>query len=118
MAALFKNRASNAPDQVLVAATFLLVIFGLVMLASASSDLGKLKFGDSYFYLKHQLIYGLSIGLIGFWAASKFYYRYYENFAVIGFLLSLMALILIFTPLGLSSGGATRWLDLGPFSFQ
>jgi len=88
------------------------------MLASASSDLGQLRFGDSYFYLKHQLLYGLSVGLIGFFLASKFYYRNYQNIAVILFILSILMLTLIFTPLGITRGGATRWLGIGPVQFQ
>ncbi len=88
------------------------------MLTSASSDLGQAKFSESYFYLRHQLIYGLTVGLIGFWLASKFYYRYYQNFAIPLLIASLVFLILIYTPLGVTSGGATRWLDLGPFTFQ
>ena len=68
-------RRGNAPDYVLITITFLLVIFGLVMLASASSDLAKRKFDNSYFYLKHQILYGASLGIAGFWLTSKIYYK-------------------------------------------
>lgn len=112
------NSHSRTPDYVIVLSTFFLVIFGLIMLTSASSDLGQEKFGDSYFYLKHQLAYGLSLGLIGFFAASNLYYRHYQKFAVLLLIVSIVSLILVFTPLGLTSGGATRWLQLGPASFQ
>ena len=109
---------SHAPDYVIIVSSFLLVIIGLAVLTSASSDLGQLKFNESYFYLKHQLIYGLSIGLIGFLIAAKFYYRNYENLAVILLIISLVLLVLIFTPLGFTAGGATRWLQFGPVVFQ
>lgn len=112
------SRKTHSPDYVIILSTFFLVIFGLVILASASSDLGKLKFGDSYFYLKHQLFYGLSLGIIGFMAASKFYYRRYQNLTIILLLISIALLALIFTSLGVTSGGATRWLKLGPLVFQ
>lgn len=109
---------NNSPDYVVIASAFILVIIGLAVLASASSDLGQLKFNDSYFYLKHQILYGLSFGLVGFWAASRFYYRNYERLAVIFLVISLILLSLIFTPLGSTVGGATRWLKIGPIIFQ
>lgn len=108
----------KSPDYVVILSTFFLVIFGLVMLTSASSDLGQAKFGDSYFYLKHQLLYGLSIGIVGFVLASKFYYRHYQKLATVFLVISITLLILVFTPLGVASGGATRWINLGPLSFQ
>ena len=113
-----KYRNGHAPDYVLILGTFFLVIFGLIMLASASSDLGQAKFGESYFYIKHQIIYGLTLGIIGFIFASKFYYRHFQNLTVILLLTSLVLLILIFTPLGFISGGAARWLKIGPIIFQ
>lgn len=109
---------AHAPDYVIVVCTFLLVVIGLAMLTSASSDRGQLRFQDSYFYLKHQIVYGLSLGILLFAAASKFYYRNLERFAAPLLVLNFLLLILIFTPLGLTSGGATRWLNLGPISFQ
>ena len=108
----------HQPDYVLIFTTFALVLFGLVILASASSDIGQIKFNDSYFYLKHQLFYGLGVGILGFWLASKIYYRNYQNWAAILFFISLALLALIFTNLGISSGGARRWIMLGPLSFQ
>ena len=114
----FGSRSGHAPDYLIIFCTFILVIFGLIILTSASSDLGQLKFGDSYFYLKHQVFYGLFIGIIGYWFFSNFYYKYLANFSVPALMLNLVLLLLIFTPLGLTLGGATRWLTLGPLTFQ
>lgn len=113
-----ENLRQHQPDYTLIFTTFILVIIGLVMLTSASSDLGQVKFGDSYYYIKHQLLYGLSLGLVGFLVASKFYYRNYQTLAPILFFGSLILLILIFTPLGIHSGGSIRWISLGPITFQ
>ena len=109
---------AHAPDYVIVVCTFLLVVIGLAMLTSASSDRGQLRFQDSYFYLKHQILYGLSLGIILFIGASKFYYRNLQPFATLLLILSFVLLIMVFTPMGITSGGATRWLNLGPLSFQ
>lgn len=120
MSKLFSSNSlrAHAPDYVMVVCTFLLVIIGLAMLTSASSDRGQLRFEDSYFYLKHQVLYGLSLGIILFAAASKFYYRNLQSFATPLLIFTFVLLILVFTPLGIKSGGATRWLNIGPVPFQ
>ncbi|MBI4991885.1 MAG: cell division protein FtsW [Candidatus Harrisonbacteria bacterium] len=112
------SRNGHAPDYVIPICTFFLVIFGLIMLASASSDLGQAKFGYSYFYLKHQIIFGLSLGIAGIWFGSKFYYKHYQGVAPFLLLISIAMLLLVFTKLGVTSGGAARWLNLGPLTFQ
>lgn len=108
----------NKPDYIVLLSTAILVIFGLIVLSSASSDLGKIKFGNSYYYLKHQIFNGLILGTIGFIFCSKFYYQHYKKISVIILAAAVFGLILIFTPLGISAGGAVRWLKIGPLTFQ
>jgi len=105
-------------DYFFILLVFLLVAFGLVMLTSASSDLGKLKFDDSYFYVKHQMLYGLLPGLLGFFIAANVYYRRWEKLSLILLISTLVLLLLVFTSMGVSFGGAKRWLAFGSFSFQ
>ncbi len=112
------SKSGHRSDFFLLALVFLLVMFGLVMLASASSEIGKIKFNDSYYFLKHQLINGFLVGLVGFFLAWKLSYQYLKKFALVIFLASLALLALVFTPLGVSAGGATRWLSIGPVVFQ
>ena len=113
------TRRGHSPDYVIISCTFLLVIFGLVMLSSASSNLGQIRFGDSYFYLKHQILYGLGLGLFLFWLTSKvIYYKYYQGLSVVGLMATFGLLLLVYTPLGVTLGGATRWLAIGPVLFQ
>ncbi len=111
-------KPKTAPDYVFMIIIGALVIIGLVMLASASSDLAKEKFGDSYFYLKHQLTYGLSFGILGFVITSFLYYQRFRKAALILLALNIAAMILTLTPLGVSIKGASRWLEIGGFSFQ
>ena len=112
------RRRRRRSDLIVVFCMIFLVVVGLVMLASASSNLGKIRFDDTYHYLKHQLMFGVTFGLIGFFLASKIYYRFYEKIAVILILVGLGLLLLVYTPFGLQTGGAERWLQLGPVSFQ
>ncbi len=114
----FKAFGGKAPDYVFIVCALLLTVFGLVMLSSASSDLGKIKFDDTYYYLKHQIIYGLGLGAIGFLFAFFIDYRFWQKIAAPLLILNLFLLVLVFTPLGFSHANANRWLDLGFMSVQ
>jgi cell division protein FtsW len=116
-----KNRrrtSAGAPDYFLMAAFCILLVFGLAMLSSASSSLGKQLFNNSYYYLEHQLEFGLTIGLAGFLVGYFVPYYKFKNVALILLLISMAALVLVFTPFGTAASGSTRWLRLGPLSFQ
>ena len=106
-------------DYPILITVFLLTVFGLMMLASASSDLGKTKFDNSYYYLQHQIYYGLSLGLAGFFTGLYLPARWYKKFSTFALLLSVLSLIIVFTPLGSSAGtAAERWISIGPITFQ
>lgn len=108
----------RAPDYFFLAVVVALLIFGFAMLASASSDLGKTLFNNSYYYLEHQAFYGLSLGVIGFVIGYFVPYQKIKKAAFPLLLVSVACLALVFTRFGASASGATRWLRLGPVSFQ
>lgn len=105
-------------DYVIALAVGLLIIIGFAALASASSDLGKVENDDPYYYIKHQFLYGFSFGIAGFIAALYIDYRKYKKIAPILFFIGIGGLILTFTPLAIRAGGASRWIDIGPITFQ
>ncbi len=111
--------SSGKPDYFFITTLSLIVIIGLVFLTSASVSVGFQRFGDTYYYLKHQVLAGLLPGLLLFIFFSRFDYHKLKKFALWFFIISLILLGLIFVPgLGLNLGGARRWLALGPFVFQ
>lgn len=114
----FSSRGAHHPDYFFLAAVFLLTALGLAILASASSELGKANYNDSYYYLKHQLISGLLFGLIGFAFTYFFSYKLYRHMALPLLLGNMALLAMVFTPFGHASGGSTRWLTFGPITFQ
>lgn len=88
------------------------------MLASASSDLGKTLFNNSYYYLEHQIEFGLTLGALGF---AVGYFIPYQKFKKIAFpllIISIACLALVFTKFGSTINETNRWLRLGPLSFQ
>jgi cell division protein FtsW len=113
-----RRTSAGTPDYFLLAALCILLVFGLAMLSSASSGLGKQLFNNSYYYLEHQLEFGLTIGLAGFLVGYFVPYYKFKNVAFILLLVSMAALVLVFTPLGTAASGSTRWLRFGPLSFQ
>jgi cell division protein FtsW len=110
--------AHHKPDYTLLAIVFLLVVAGLAILASASSDMGKTQFNNTYYYLEHQLLYGLLPGAVGFALGYLWYYQRWKKLALPLLLLSMVVLVLVFTRFGVMVNGTNRWLRLGPLSFQ
>jgi len=62
---------THEPDYTLITITFILVLFGLLMLMSATSVFSYQKFGSSYYFFWHQIISGFIPGIIAFWICSK-----------------------------------------------
>lgn len=113
-----KNKTTNT-NYILLILFAIMLIFGLVMLASASQIKGLRDFGDSYYFLKHQILYGIIPGIIIFIIISNIKYTVWEKYSLIIFGLSILSLVLVLIPqLGFSHGGAKRWLYLGPIHFQ
>lgn len=111
--------AYHKPDYILIITILSLVVFGLIMLSSASAVLSYEKFGHNYYYFSHQLLFGVVFGLIGFIIASKIDYHYWRKLASFLLLITLVLLILVFIPgFSYEYGGARRWINIGPLTFQ
>jgi len=105
-------------DRILLYTTFALLIFGLIMIASAGVAYSKTRFGDSYFFFKRQLL-GVSIGLIVLYFTQKINYNFWKKISFPMFALSIVLLILVFVPgIGAKIYGASRWIQIGSLSFQ
>lgn len=113
-----KIKPNNIDWQFLLIAASLL-IFGLFILSSASFIAGEKKFGDPQYYLKEQLFKGVLFGIITFIIFLKTPLSFLKKYSFIFLIFSIFLLILVFLPkLGLYHSGSTRWLNLGPVSFQ
>jgi len=105
-------------DQILLFIVFALLVFGLIMIASAGVAYSKTRFDSSYFFFKKQLL-GVGVGLIALYFFQKINYVFWKKFSMIFFIGSVICLILVFVEgLGSKIYGASRWLNLGPISFQ
>ncbi len=102
-------------DYSLVFIVLFLLGFGLIMVYSASSYEAsiseKLNY-DAAYYLKKQLQSSL-IGLVAMIVVSRIPYHFWERFAVMGYAVSVVLILLVLTPLGYEANGARRWLRVG-----
>lgn len=114
-----KKTKLNPPDYIFIVSFSILIILGLIVLSSASYFAACQKLNDCYFYLKHQILFGLIPGLIFF---IFFYFLNYKVLKKIAFpllVISIILLILVFIPsIGFGTGETKRWISLGGFSFQ
>lgn len=110
----------NKPDYLLIFLVAVFVIFGFLMLSSASAPYALNKFGDSYYYVKKQFFPGLILGIFLFWIFSRLDYRILKKYSNHILAATLILLALVFVPgLGTTQGkGARHWLNLFGFSLQ
>lgn len=107
-------------DYVYLAIVSAIVLFGLMMLISASAPVGYDRFGDSYYFFKHQVIFGLLPGIAGLVFFSRVPYTFWKKNAWNLLIVSIALLMIVFIP-GLSAGIGTAhsWISIGGwFSLQ
>ena len=93
-----------------------LVFFGLMMVYSASSFVAYRDFGSGTFFLRKQAAYAL-IGFVFLIMLSFYKYQGYKKFTELFLIVQGLLLILVFI-IGSTKNGSSRWLKLGPISFQ
>ncbi len=98
-------------DLILLGLTAILVIFGTVMIFSASYYTSIAESGDPYTYLRRQLVW-VAIGILCMWFCYKVDYHVWGKLYMVAMLVGLVLLALIFTPLGIREAGASRWLGI------
>jgi len=96
----------------------ILIFIGLTFISISSLTEANNTVGDKYFYLKKQSFW-ITISFISFYFFSKINLKIVKKFSFILYLFSIICLILVLIP-GFSNHalGASRWLNLGLFSFQ
>lgn len=103
-------------DYTLLAALFLLMIMGLVILYSTSAYNGEVKFHDSFYYLKKQLFATL-LGIAAMFVMAGMDYHIWRKYAILGYAAAILLSVAVML-FGDEYNGSKRWLSLGPFSFQ
>lgn len=102
-------------DYSLVFIVLFLLGFGLIMVYSASSyeaSVSEALGYDAAYYLKKQATAAI-LGLGAMFLVSRIPYHFWERFAMAGYMVSIVLILLVLTPLGYEANGARRWLRIG-----
>jgi len=106
-------------DKKLLWTTIILIVFGLIILSSAGIKDGQERFGSSYYYVKHQLLFAVLPGLAAMFILSKVDYRYWKKFSLPLLFLALGLMIMVFVPgIGLKINNAQSWIRIFGRTFQ
>ena len=112
-------RSRKKPDYILLGTIIAILLVGLTALLSASSVQSQEDFGDIYSYFKHQLVFGIGLGVLAGFLTYRIHYKKWRSLALPLLLLSIFSLILVFIPsFSIEAGGARRWISIFDFSFQ
>ena len=113
------SKKSHHFDYLLIITVAVLLILGILILASVSAVFSQEKFGETGYYLFHQIILGLGVGILLGFIAYKMPLSFFKKGGWVFLLINLVLMVLVFIPkLGVVSGGAPRWINFGFFTFQ
>lgn len=102
------------PDFLFLFFVLILLVFGLIMVASSSHVSALYKYGDSYHYIKRQLFFAVAGVLIMLGVAFFDYHRLRKwSAGILLVAVFLLAFVLLPTPLSVKVNGARRWLNFG-----
>lgn len=104
-------------DYLVVMLTMMLVIFGVVMVFSASYYTALKDYGDPYYFFKKEIMFVL-VGTVLMLFVAIVDYHVYRKFSYIIIAASFILLFLVFTPLGVTRNYATRWIGIGPVTLM
>lgn len=111
-------RSDKNIDLPLLLTVVALMLFGLIMVYDSSVVHALKDFGDSNYYIRQQMIW-VVLGLVSGVFFYKFDYHRFKRFSMTMIAVSIILLIAVLIPgLGVSGGGAHRWLNFGFFSIQ
>lgn len=113
-----KKVKANKISLIIVSITLFLVLFGALMVYSASFYYAQKTYNNSCFFLFKQII-GIIIGVFAMFIFSKFDFNKLKKVKWIILIISYILLILVFVPgIGVSNYGATRWIRFPGFTIQ
>lgn len=104
-------------DRVLFGAVVFLVLFGVLMVFSASAVMASERYGSSYYFLARQVTWAV-LGLAAMLAMMNLDYRRLCSPLVVFPALGLQLILLVAVLFADRSNNAHRWLHLGPVNFQ
>ncbi|MBU1164063.1 putative lipid II flippase FtsW [Patescibacteria group bacterium] len=114
-----KTLLDPPPDYFILGIIGFIILFGLVVLSSASSVISYQKYSSTYYLLIHQITVGVLPGLVLFYILYRVDYHFWKKWSLLILGGNILLLVALFVPgLAASYGYAKSWLSIGGFSLQ
>lgn len=111
-------RSRLQPEPVILMITLLLLLGGLVILASASISVSDSVTGDPFHYVRRQAAAAL-VGGVGVWLCLAIPMSLWQSLGPVLLLAGLLLLTAVLIPgVGYEVNGSTRWLRMGVMNVQ
>ena len=115
---LYNGKVMRPKLNTLLLLVCLLLVYGLLMMTSASVEIAKSQYGDAFYFFKRQGIFAL-VGLFVLFITLHIPTVLWKKYSGILLLGSFLLLILVLVPgIGKIVNGSARWIDLGFFNLQ
>lgn len=112
------KKITKAGDVPLLVCVFLMACFGCLMIYSASSYTAQVQYGDSWYFVKKQIL-GVVLGTAAMAGTCFLPYRKLSKLKIPGVIVAIILLALVFVPgIGITNYGATRWIGFGGVTIQ
>ncbi len=109
---------AGPPDYLLLVATAMLVIAGLLAVYTSSFAVGYHEYGDTNYFLARQAVFAL-LGVAAMVSFMRMDYARLRALSMPMLILAFLGLVAVLVPgVGVSHNGAARWLTFGPVSVQ
>lgn len=110
-------RVMGGADPILFGTVVALIVFGVVMVYSASSVRAVRLYGDGHHFLIRQAAYA-AVGLPIVLLLARFDYHRLRGLGLVGLFGAVVLLLAVVLGAGHNAGGAARWIQLGPVNVQ
>ncbi|WP_025692143.1 stage V sporulation protein E [Paenibacillus zanthoxyli] len=112
------NKTRPAPDIWLLIPILALLAIGMIMVYSAGSVLGFRNYGDSFYFVKRQLLFA-GLGLAAMFFTANLDYRVMKKLSRPVLIVCFILLVIVLIPgIGVVRGGARSWLGISSFGIQ
>ncbi|HEX2046750.1 MAG TPA: rod shape-determining protein RodA [Acidimicrobiales bacterium] len=104
-------------DLTLLLSTIGIAAVGLVMVYSATRQKQESAGLDPAFFLKRQAVF-LALGLVAMAIVTLVDYHHIRDYAPVIYVVAMVTLLLVISPVGTSRRGTQAWFQIGAFQFQ
>lgn len=112
------GKTRSAPDLILLIVTLSILAIGIVMVYSASAVLSIHEHGESFYFVKRQLLFAV-LGILAMITTMNVSYISWKPYANWGLLIGFALLVIVLIPgIGVIRGGARSWLGIASFGIQ